>query len=115
MSVRSDETEALYQAAKRSRTLPSLLDEEPIHDWQYWKLVENRYPHDKLVEVHHMAVLKREADVYMLDSAELQELWYEVLPWADKHYDFAKLNFASMRSINAIPHIHLCVYKESLK
>lgn len=115
MTARTDELEAEYQRARQSGELVPINKETTLKEWDNWILVNNRFPHNKLVVTHLMVVLKREASVWQLNKNELNELWYTILPWADTQYDFAKINFSAMRSVKGIPHIHLCTYKEEYR
>lgn len=48
MTVRKPETEQAYQNAKATGDLEPLHLVKPIKEWDYWKLVANRFPHDRL-------------------------------------------------------------------
>lgn len=111
MTARTKRTENAYQKAKASGKLESLKDIKPIKEWLHWKLVPNRFPHDKLNTRHLMVVLKRETDpkdYWGIRDVELYELWWDILPELEKEYQYFKINGASLRSINTVPHIHVC-------
>jgi hypothetical protein len=112
MTARTAKLERAYQKAKSNGGLVPLYEETSLKDWTHWKLVQNRFPHNKIVTKHQMVVLKREANIWAIKQEELIELWYVILPWADERYHFAKINLVAMRSINAVPHIHLCDYQD---
>lgn len=115
MTARTEALEKEYQQARLQGNLTPINEEAHIKEWEHWILVNNRYPHNKIVDVHVMVVLKRETDLWEININELKELWYTILPWADDKYDFAKLNMSSMRSVKGIPHLHLCIYKEEYR
>lgn len=113
MTARTEQMEAKYQKAKKDGTLVPLHLEKKLKEWEYWILIDNRFPHDKLNTRHHMVVLKRDCqDIWAITEPELAELYYKILKWADARYHYAKLNFAKLRSVNGILHIHLCDHKE---
>lgn len=115
MSVRTPKTEARYQKDKKEGKTQKLNEVMPIMEWYHWKLIPNEYPHDKLNTKHDMVVLKRECELWNMTNYEIYELFREVLPFLDRHYDYFKLNAKSMRSINNVPHIHVCNLKEEYK
>lgn len=114
MSVRTDQMEDRYTAAKAAGTLVPLHKLVAVKDYTYWKLVHNMFPHDKLNTRHYMVVLKRECpDIWQgLTNNEIYELWREILPSLDKEFHYFKLNGAALRSIQNVPHIHVCDHKE---
>lgn len=111
MTARTEESEALYQAAKKRGDLESLKDIAPIKEWVHWKLVPNKFPHDKLNTRHLMVVLKRETDpddYWGLRDVELYELWWDIFPELEKEYHYFKINGSALRSVGNVPHIHVC-------
>lgn len=115
MTARSEEMEARYQAARKAGTLKNLADEASIKEWKHWKLVQNRFPHDKLNTVHDLIVLKRnvhESNYWGLHDAEILELFREILPELDVEYDYFKINGHKCRSVTNTFHVHVCDHKE---
>jgi hypothetical protein len=111
-------TERAYSEAKASGTLIPLGDEQPIPEapeFKYWKVVDNRFPHDRHHDIHKLVVLKRDCDVSELSPDELYELHYGVIQWADDKYDYVKLNLSGLRSVKATPHFHLLTLKPEYK
>jgi hypothetical protein len=118
MSLRTNETEQLYQEAKKAGTLIPLEQEVVLRgapQFYYWKIIANRFPHDLHHAHHALVVLKRECPVERVTLEELEELWYSVVPWADRHFDYVKFNLSSMRSVVGTPHLHLLVLKGEYK
>lgn len=112
MTLRTKKMEHKYTMAKLNGDLKPLLEEEPIVEFSYWKIVLNRFPHDKHHRKHILIVLKRECEVFKISPDELQELWYDVLPWAETQgWHYTKLNFQVLRSVNHTPHLHLLTLK----
>jgi len=115
MTMRTKETEEEYQLAKKNGDIENLTEVEPKFKWTYWNLISNKFPHDKINTNHDIIVLKRECDLWELTNYEIYELFREILPFLDKHYDYLKLNFESMRSVNNVPHLHVCCLKGEYK
>lgn len=118
MSLRTRKTEIEYSRAKVAKTLVPLGSEAKIPeapDFQYWKIVANRFPHDQHHTHHVLVVLKRDCPVESVTLEEIEEMWYRILPWADDHFDYLKFNLRELRSIHATPHLHLLVLKEEYK
>ena len=114
MTARTEEMEARYQEAKRVGDLESLEQITPEGEWVHWKLVPNRFPHDKLNTRHLMLVLKRRVEdgkYWDLREGELFELWWDIFPELDKEFHYFKINGEALRSIGNVPHIHVCDHK----
>ena len=108
--------EHAYQMAKANGDLENLHEIAPTKVWSYWRLVPNRFPHDKLNRKHLMIVLNRECDsLWDITDFELKQLWRTILPYLDDKYDYFKINGKALRSINNVPHLHVCVYLDEFK
>lgn len=118
MSLRSPEMEDRYQQAKKDGQLIPLASEAKLAgapDFDYWKIIANRFPHDRHHTFHILVVLRRDCAVHEVSLEELEELWFSILPWADRTFDYVKFNLSSMRSITQTPHLHLYVLKKEYK
>ncbi|MES1987273.1 MAG: hypothetical protein V4440_04445 [Pseudomonadota bacterium] len=116
MSLRTPEMEAEYQQAKANGTLVSIVDEVPIREWEYWKLVVNRFWHDEVCVFGLMIVLKRECPIiWQIRDDELRELWRTVCPWMDAKFHSLTINLEAMRSINNIPHIQVYILQKKFQ
>lgn len=119
MSLRTEETELRYQTARRMGWLKHLtaeptLDQAP--EFKLWKVIENRYPHDRHHVRNHLVVLRRDCSVDRISTTEWEEFWRKVMPWANAaHYDYIKFNLSSVRSIAGTPHLHLMELKKEYK
>ncbi len=111
MTARTEAGEEAYQKAKRLGQLEPLQDITPIKEWVHWKLVPNKFPHDKLNSRHLMVVLKRETaegDYWGLEDVELFELWWDIFPELERDYHYFKINGSALRTVGRVPHIHVC-------
>lgn len=118
MTMRMNKTERQYQDARNEGTLVPLGQEPKLDyapDFEYWTIVDNRFPHDRHHYDHVLIVLKRDCSVAEVSLIELAELWHKILPWADDKFDYVKLNLSSLRSVKNTPHLHLLVLKEDYK
>ena len=118
MTLRMNSTERAYQDAKAQNTLLPLQDEPEINEapeFKYWRIIHNRFPHDRHHTTHHLIVLKRDCDANKLSDAEIIELHRRVIVWAESRYDIMKLNMPGLRSIKLTPHYHLMSLKEDYK
>lgn len=115
MTMRTEKAEAIYAQAKAEGSLRPLYDERLVKDFKYWRIVENRFPHDKIAEVNHLLVLKRECqDLSFIRLYEWHELFL-VLWEIRKDYDNFVYNLPAMSSIKNIPHAHLYRLKKEYK
>lgn len=118
MSLRTKKMEQIYADARAAKTLMPLAQEpivEGAPEFAHWKIVANRFPHNRHHSKHVMVVLKRDCALDDVALVELSELWHTVVPWADAHYDYVKLNLSSMRTVNHTPHLHLLSLKPEYK
>jgi len=115
MSMRTQDLEDQYKIAREDGSLKTLYDEDPIHDFKYWRIVANRFPHNKLTDVNHIIVLKRPAeDIRHIGLMEWIEL-LKIVWFIRRDYDVFTYNLPSMSSIKNIPHCHLYKLKEEYK
>lgn len=116
MSLRTPATEARYQAARASGQLRHLLGEPAVAEFRLWKVIDNRFPHDRHHTVNHLVVLKRDCPVENISTTEWEEFWKTIMPWANaRGYDYIKFNLSNVRSVNATPHLHLMSLKQEYK
>lgn len=116
MTLRTPVTERAYQDARAAGDLKPLAEEAPLREFELWKLVDNRFPHDRHHTLNHLVVLKRDCPVEHINMLEWEEFWRVIMPWANNSgYDYIKFNLASVRSVNHTPHLHLMTLKREFK
>jgi len=116
VTLRTPAMEKKYQKAKANNDLEQLNEIAPIKQWKFWKLVPNRFPHDRHHTENLMVVLKRECPSFWdIALHEQDELFEKIGPYLDDKYDYIKINLASVRSINNVPHIQVYVLKGEYK
>ena len=113
MYLRTKKLQEFYLEYKKTAPYEALHKEPSIREWQYWRLINNRFPYNKLASAHALVVLKRDCSIFHLTEDELNELWGVILTWADRIYDTSIVNFSSVRSVNHTPHVHLITYLDN--
>lgn len=117
MTMRTADGERRYDKAKQHGNLIPLYEEPAVYggEFKHWRIVANRFPHNKITDLNDMLVLKRECDG--LTHIKMYE-WFELLQIILKirdSYDTFTFNFPSMSSIKNIPHAHLYRLKKEFK
>lgn len=117
MSLRTAETERIYQDAKKRGDIVPLHDEKRIEDFKYWCIVENRFPYDVSYKKCHLLIPKREGVIYFNDInfdefIELGKL-IEEGGFVESNYDEWKVNTKKKRSNMVLFHIHLNSFYDS--
>lgn len=105
-SDRSEATQARYQQDIDEKKTVGLMNEPPIVDHQFWRLIVNRYPYDEKWCTSMMLVLKRECHWDQLTTEEVIELH----DLSNKYlgvFDRIERNGSSLSSEPKCPHIHL--------
>lgn len=106
MTKRLAADEIAYQEAIAAKSLVPLHIEEPILDFNHWKIIDNRFPHSKIAEQNHLLVLKRECSVRDITAAEWAE-FLEILQRVGDLYDTVTYNLPGVSSVKNIVHCHL--------
>lgn len=109
----------IYQAALRDRSNVSdhndffTKDNTIIKSFQYWVVVENKFPYDAIADIHHLLIPKRkEIDGWLdLNSEEGQELLFIRNSFIQDNYDMVSENMPRSKTITNHFHIHLMVLK----
>lgn len=115
--LRTEETARRYEEAQVEKRAGGgcrlCADTESIAEYQYWRLMPNRFPYDRFFAKSDMLVLKRHSDERGLTEAEKAELFTlknEVL--ADQ-YDHLFENLPKQKSIPHHFHLHLVTPKRT--
>lgn len=75
-TLRTDETEAKYNAflEKLDKDICRLCEMETIKEFEYWKVLINEFPCDRVAEKHVLLVTKRHCTEDQLSEEEKNEL-----------------------------------------
>ena len=110
MTLRTQKTQARYDLARKEGRLNALKDLPSIEEFNYWRLVDNEYPHDKVASVHHMLLPKRVVreftDLTFAETMELSTIMFILLYG---RYGSFKINTDIERTITDHVHIHCLV------
>lgn len=113
MSLRTAASEETYQLAKLQKKLKHLHDEEVIHAFKHFGIIENTYPYDSAYKTCHMLIPRRKVATYdKLNWREKRELRWIIDTYCQKNYHQVVENMAVRRSVMAIWHLHLLTFKD---
>lgn len=114
-ALRSTEMEKIYrqEMAKPSFAESCNLCKEPsIQEFEFWKIISNKFPYDKVARVHHMLLPKRcveEKDLNEEERSELVEIKYGYI---NENYGHIIEATNKYKSIPGHLHLHLLVLNE---
>jgi diadenosine tetraphosphate (Ap4A) HIT family hydrolase len=84
-----------------------------IRDFNYWRIIENKFPYDTIAETHHLLVPKRQVKSWLdMNIEELDELDILITHTLPQAYDMILLNFPKAQSVKDWLHFQLIVVKE---
>jgi diadenosine tetraphosphate (Ap4A) HIT family hydrolase len=89
-----------------------LCEKKPLKEFKYWRIVENRFPYDKIANVHHMLIPKRHVGETELSPRETKELLALKQGYISAHYEYLIEAVHKQKSIPAHFHLHLIVSKD---
>ncbi len=106
--LRSEATQDLYQNAE---VVPDFIAVEPsLREFEYWRIIANRFPYDEIATSHHMLVPKRKfaeyAEMLPEERAELDSL----IAGGLEDYDTLMLNTRRGRTVLNWLHFHLLIF-----
>ncbi|MDP9249073.1 MAG: hypothetical protein M3M85_00990 [bacterium] len=84
---------------------------DTLEDFRYWRIVENLFPWDRIIKVHHMIISKRHATADKLAPKERQELEKLKSGYINKNYGVMAEATHRKKSIPGHFHLHLLVLK----
>jgi len=111
VTLRTAESEHEYRVAREKKLLKPIADETPIISFNYWRIVDNRYPYDVAFAKHHLLIPIRKfaehSDMNLEELCELNELHSNYIAY---EYHMMFENMPGARSIKDLYHIHLARY-----
>jgi diadenosine tetraphosphate (Ap4A) HIT family hydrolase len=112
---RTKETYELYEEHKRDghllRECP-LCSIEAIKEFTHWKIVDNKFPYDRICVVHHMLIPNRHVTELELTQEERGELLEIKHSYINETYTYMFETMELHKSIPAHLHFHLIIPKE---
>ena len=112
---RTPQNQESYEAYKAAGNLDRgcvLCARESVHEFEYWRIIENKFPYDRIAKIHHMILPKRHVVESDLSDEEIQELKDIKEKDLHKDYDFMIEATHRMKSIPAHFHLHLIVARD---
>ncbi len=115
MSLRTAAGERAYQEARLNGGTRPLELEPSIKKWQYWRLIENRFPYSVAFKTHHMLVPYRAnvSERWDLNDEEKREFERILREFVYPTYDLWFENCPKRRSVARFYHVHLASYVDS--
>lgn len=87
----------------------ALCNKPTIHEFTYWRVVENSFPYDKIARVHHMLITKEHKPETEVTEEEFREFARIKTGDLNAEYDYLVEPMARKRSIPEHIHYHLIV------
>lgn len=112
---RTKETYELYEEHKRNGHLESgcpLCTDAPLVEFTHWKIMDNKFPYDRISEVHHMLVSKRHVTEIDFTEEERVELLEIKNSYVNENYEYTFEAMARLKSIPQHFHLHLLIPKQ---
>lgn len=85
-----------------------------LEDFSYWRIVNNRFPWDKISKTHHMVLPKRHVTEEKLNNKEKEELLKIKASYIGSRYEFIAEATQKTKSVPAHFHLHLIIAKDNL-
>ena len=113
-SLRTKEAEEKYNnyVIENQSDICPLCERESIHEFKYWKIIQNNFPYDKIAKVHHMIVPFRHVKENDLTGDELVEFNEIKQKYLYKEYEYLIEASMKKKSIPEHFHLHLIVSKD---
>lgn len=112
---RTPEREAEYRAYRAAGNLDKgcvLCARESLREFGYWRVIQNKFPYDRVAKIHHMAIPKRHVTEAGLSSEEIEDLKSIKQEHFQQDYDFIVEAMSRTKSIPGHFHIHLIIAKD---
>jgi hypothetical protein len=114
-TLRSPETKIKYKEwinAKAPSDACPLCEREPLETFKFWKLIDNKFPYDRVAKTHHTLVTLRHVPETELSDEEKDELIEIKRGYANERYDYVLEATPKALSIPEHFHVHFMVIKD---
>jgi hypothetical protein len=114
VSWRTFWTELKYQAAIKQGSLKGdcvFCSVNSIKDFEYWKIVPNKYPYNRVSKVHDIIYPIRHTDGGDLTTDEINELVELKKDYLNTNYQYILEAMPKNKSIPGHFHLHLIIAK----
>jgi diadenosine tetraphosphate (Ap4A) HIT family hydrolase len=112
-TLRTTESQEVYEnyAKNNKDDGCALCLKASLRDFNYWRIVKNDFPYDKIAEIHDILIPIRHAREGDLNEQELQELMKIKESHVNEAYEYMIEATAKNKSIPNHFHLHLIVAK----
>lgn len=111
---RTRETFDKYLAA-RAEPMPEgycpLCEAPSIKEFTYWRIIDNKFPYDRVADIHHQLVPKRHVTFDNVSQEEKEEMENLITGDLNSTYAMCALALPNTQSIPSHVHYHLMVLK----
>lgn len=116
--LRKIETHLLYEEHKNKKrqlgdSRCGLCLDEPIKQFKYWKIIDNKFPYDEVAEAGHMLVPLNHLEEKNISKKAWDE-YKEIKKYLDQEYDMIIENTTKNKSIPSHFHLHLLKLKQRI-
>ena len=85
-----------------------------IKNFKHWRIIDNKFPYDRIAKVNHMIIPKRHIAERELNKMEKKEFESIKSGFIDKKYEFLIEGTNKNKSIPNHFHIHLIITKDRI-
>jgi diadenosine tetraphosphate (Ap4A) HIT family hydrolase len=114
VTFRTPELEAVYRAhieAGGNDGACPLCGAPSITEFEHWRIIANKFPYDRIAEVHHMIVSKRHATDEEIAPEEWREYQSLKTGYINDTYGYIIEPTRQKKSLPGHSHLHLIVSK----
>lgn len=117
INPRTAETEAKYEAFKQSKNDDELhvfnfKEEKVLEEFDYWYIIESRFPYDSMVRINDLLVSKRTVSNFSELTDKEHVEFHQVMDKISQsgRYDAKIENFPRSQTVKKHIHIHLIAW-----
>jgi hypothetical protein len=88
-----------------------LCEAKALKEFQYWKIINNEFPYDRIAQVHHMIIPLRHVEEQHLNDEEVDEYLRIKNEYLFAEYECIIEASGTMKSIPEHHHLHLIITK----
>jgi hypothetical protein len=90
----------------------ALCKSDALHTFAYWKIIDNKYPYDRVAELHHMIIPLRHTDGSDISAEEIEEISMLKKTFLNENYRFILEALPNAKSIPGHLHLHILIPKK---
>lgn len=90
----------------------SLCKKKVLKEFNFWKIMENNFPYDRIASIHHMIIPIRHCSEEELTNSEKEEFRQIKKTYLHSEYEWLIEGTYKMKSIPSHFHLHLIISNE---